>query len=257
MLGFNDKTLPQKVKLLRGKLVDEWLSNRDEYQKFLVDTDLEEKAVEFKSNGVFTGELGNMMLLGVSNVLRMPVTVFTAMEHFVIIPVSPRSKPLTGTPIYLAFNHAGPGHYDAVIFRDPVTNSSSNCEDEILSPSPNTDDTRSPLLACRCGKGRAKKRSADGNLKEFCGQIPGECRVSCPCFLSRQGCKNCNCLNCGNYFEKQEKSTSKSELNGGKMQRKREEQFVQRNRMNSLDLISQTQANLTATTSWSEIETLV
>lgn len=139
MLGLNDKTLPQKVKLLRGKLVDEWLSNRDEYQKFLVDTDLEEKAVEFKSNGVFTGELGNMMLLGVSNVLRMPVTVFTAMEHFAIIPVSPRSKPLTGTPIYLAFNHAGPGHYDAVIFRDPVTNSSSNCEDEILSPSPNSE----------------------------------------------------------------------------------------------------------------------
>lgn len=38
---------------------------------------------------------------------------------------------------------------------------------------------------------------------------------------------------------------------------KREEQFVQRKRMNSLDLISQTQANLTATTSWSELETLL
>ena len=56
-----------------------------------MDTDIEEKAVEFRNNGVFTGELGNIMLLGVSNVLRMPVTVFTAMEHFAIIPVSPRS----------------------------------------------------------------------------------------------------------------------------------------------------------------------
>ena len=109
-----------------------------------MDTDLEDKAVEFRNNGVFTGELGNMMLLGVSNILKMPVTVFTAMEHFAIIPVSPRSKPLTGTPIYLAFNHAGPEHYDAVIFRDPVTNISSNCEDQIPSPSPNSDDIRSP-----------------------------------------------------------------------------------------------------------------
>ena len=116
------------------------------------------------------------------------------MEHFAITPVSPRSKPLTATPIYLSFDHAGPGHYDAVIFRDSVTNSSSNCRDDIPSPFPNSDETRNPHLACQCGKGGAKKRSADGNLKEFCVQIPGERRVSCPCFLSQQGCKNCNCL---------------------------------------------------------------
>jgi len=65
---------------LRGKLVDEWLSNKEEYQTFLLDIDPEQKAVEFRKNWVFTGELGNMMLLRVSNVLRM--SVFTAMEHF-------------------------------------------------------------------------------------------------------------------------------------------------------------------------------
>ena len=144
-----------------------------------------------------------------------------------------------------------------MIFRDAVTNSSSSCEDAIPSLSQNSDDTRSPHLACRCGKGGAKERSADENLKEFCVQIPGECRISCPCFLSQQGCKNCNCLNCGNYFGKQEKLTSKSELNAGKLQQKRREWFVQRNRINSLDLISHTQANLTATTSWSELETIL
>lgn len=256
MLGLTEKTLPEKVKVLRAKLVDEWLSNKDEYQKFLVDTELEEKAAEFRNNGVFTGELGNMMLLGVSNVLRMPVTVFTAMEHFAIIPVSPRSKPLIGTPIYLSFNHAGPGHYDAVVFQD--TFSKNSHEDDTNSVSQQSQETGKLQLSCRCGKGGAKKRSSDGNLKEFCVQIPGERRVSCPCFLSQQGCKNCNCLNCGNYFGKQEQSTSKTELQeNGKKRRNREEQFVQKNRVNSLDLISQSSIDLTASTSWCESETLL
>ena len=43
MLGLQEKTLPEKVQLLRRKLVDEWLSNKDEYQKFLVDTDLRKR----------------------------------------------------------------------------------------------------------------------------------------------------------------------------------------------------------------------
>lgn len=146
MLGLTEKTLPEKVKVLRAKLVDEWLSNKDEYQKFLVDTELEEKAAEFRNNGVFTGELGNMMLLGVSNVLRMPVTVFTAMEHFAIIPVSPRSKPLIGTPIYLSFNHAGPGHYDAVVFQD--TFSKNSHEDDTNSVSQQSQETGKLQLSC-------------------------------------------------------------------------------------------------------------
>lgn len=109
-----------------------------------------------------------------------------------------------------------------------------------------------------CCSGGAKKRSSDGNLKEFCVQIPGERRVSCPCFLSQQGCKNCNCLNCGNYFGKQEQSTSKTELQeNGKKRQNREEQFVQKNRVNSLELISQSSIDLTASTSWCESETLL
>ena len=50
-----------------------------------------------------------MMPLGVSNVLRMPVTVSTAKEDFAIFLVSLRLEPLVGTPIHLAFNHAVQG----------------------------------------------------------------------------------------------------------------------------------------------------
>lgn len=76
--------------------------------------------------------------------------------------------------------------------------------------------------------------------------------VSCPCFLSQQGCKNCNCLNCGNCFGKQEQSTSKTG-----QQVNREEQFIQENRVNSLDLISQRSIDLTASSPWCESETLL
>lgn len=134
-----------------------------------MDIDFEEKVVEFKSNGVFIGEFGNMMLLGVLNVLRMLVIVFIVMEYFVIIFVLLRLKFLIGILIYLVFNYVGLGYYDVVIFRDLVINSSSNCEDEILFLFLNIDDIRSFFLVCRCGKGRVKKRFVDGNLKEFCG----------------------------------------------------------------------------------------
>ena len=38
------------------------------------------------------------------------------MEPFPIIPISQRLRPVIDTPIYLAFNHAGPGH-DALVFK--------------------------------------------------------------------------------------------------------------------------------------------
>ena len=108
----------EKVLFLRSKLVEEWLSNKQEYERILVNTELEDMAPEYRNPGVFTGQMRNMMLLGLANVLRMSFVVFTSMEHFRVIPVSSRTRPMTAAPIYLAFNHAGPGHYDAVILCD-------------------------------------------------------------------------------------------------------------------------------------------
>ena len=114
-------------------------------------------APEYKNPGVFTGQMGNMTLLGLANVLRMSFIVFTSMEQFAVIPVSPRTSPITATAIYLAFNHAGPGHYDAV----------SLCESSTTAL-----EESSKIGGCRCGKGAAQKRSVDGAIKSFCDQIP-------------------------------------------------------------------------------------
>ncbi|KAJ7386187.1 hypothetical protein OS493_010580 [Desmophyllum pertusum] len=168
-------TLLEKVLFLRGKLVEEWLRNKSEYQKFLVDTELEDVATEYRNSGVFTGQMGNMMLLGLANVLQMSFVVFTSMEHFSVMPVSPRTRPIIATPIYLAFNHAGPGHYDAVVICE------STASTGLPDPEP-VHDKPLKMCGCRCGKGAAQKRSVDGSLKLFCVQIPGERRVCLPLF---------------------------------------------------------------------------
>lgn len=241
-------TTLDKVLLLRGKLVDEWLSNKEEYEKFLVDTELEDMAPDYRNVGIFTGQLGNMMLLGLANVLKMSFVMFTSMEHFPVIPVSPRTRPITAAPIYLAYNHAGPGHYDAVIVNETITAASSD------DPNPKeVQDAPSKVGGCRCGKGAAHKRTADGAIKTFCVQIAGERRVSCPCFLAQQGCNNCRCFNCANRYGKQDNSENK-DLKG--RQRNRDEHFVQKNSVSSKQLIKERNVNISKT-SWSELETLL
>ena len=241
-------TTLDKVLLLRGKLVDEWLSSKEEYEKFLVDTELEDMAPDYRNVGIFTRQLGNMMLLGLANVLKMSFVVFTSMEHFPVIPVSPRTRPITAAPIYLAYNHAGPGHYDAVIFNETITAASSD------DPNPKeVQDAPSKVGGCRCGKGAAHKRTADGAIKSFCVQIAGERRVSCPCFLAQQGCNNCRCFNCANRYGKQDNSENK-DLKG--RQRNRDEHFVQKNSVSSKQLIKERNVNISKT-SWSELETLL
>lgn len=250
MEGFKSiDTLLEKVLFLRSKLVEEWLSNKQEYEKFLVDTELEDMAPEYRNPGVFTGQMGNMMLLGLANVLRMSFVVFTSMEHSRVIPVSSRTRPITAAPTYLAFNHAGPGCYDAVIL----------CDSTVAAVHPNLYPEpahKEPLNTggCRCGKGGVQKRSGDGEMKSFCVQIPGERRVSCPCFLAQQGCNNCKCFNCGNRYGKQD--NSKKEDSNAKRKRKREEHFVQRNSVSSLHLITERNVDITKT-SWSELETFL
>ena len=69
----------------------------------------------------------------------------------------------------MEFNHAGPGYYDAVIFQDTFTKNSH--EYDMPSVSQQSQELQ---LSCQCGKGGAKKRSADVSLKEFCVQIPGK-----------------------------------------------------------------------------------
>ena len=93
-------------------LEDQWVqSNRGT----VVTTDNFENEVErFSHSGYFTGELGNLMVLAMANVLKIPIVIFSSLENFPTIPILPCQQ-LHGMPsLFISFNAAGCGHYDYV-----------------------------------------------------------------------------------------------------------------------------------------------
>ena len=74
--------------------------------------------------------------------------------------------------------------------------------------------------------------------------------------MAKQGCYNCNCYNCGNYYGKQDNSEHKQDSKV-KSHRKREKQFIPKSKVNSLDLIAERNVEVAKNTSWSEFETLL
>ena len=99
---------------LRELIVHEWISHPEDYQPFLgVGQLLDHEASLFLNDGHFASELGNCMALAMANLLNLPIVVITQMESMSVVPVTPRET-LQCLPIFVAFDHAGVGHYDAV-----------------------------------------------------------------------------------------------------------------------------------------------
>lgn len=53
------------------------------------------------------------MALAIANLLNLPIVLITQMESMSVVPVTPRET-LQCLPIFVAFDHSGEGHYDAV-----------------------------------------------------------------------------------------------------------------------------------------------
>ena len=122
------------------------------------------------------------MVLALSNVLGLPIIVFSSAHHYPIINISPRVCK-AAIPLYLAFNQCGAGHYDAVVLKTEVLPSKIK-----VLPSKSNSDTR-----CTCGKG--------SSTLQHCGVLKHKYTTSirCPCHLSERGCiPLCKCSNCAN-----------------------------------------------------------
>ena len=172
--------------ILRGLVVAEWLGdNSEEYTAVLTGSEkstFEETARTFLEPGVFDCELGNIVLLSLTNVLKLPIVVFSSIDSYPVIPLVPRGSPLTVVPIHVAFNQSGKGHYDTVFAAK-----TQPCQ-EIEKKSQNTN--RSPC--CSCGRGGAKDKE-----RSFCSTYGPRCK----CFQHLQRCNpTCKCLNFGNPY---------------------------------------------------------
>lgn len=129
-LGLTDcKDVSGMCSKLRELVVCEWLSNSDMYRAFLTNEQpLDTEAYAFFTDGHFASELGNSMPLAMANVLKLPIVVISKMENIPVIPVTPRET-LQCIPLYIAFDHSGPGHYDAVEVLQPTATAHSDSKE--------------------------------------------------------------------------------------------------------------------------------
>ena len=110
------------IGILRQCLVDEWLDNPSEYAPFITSNEkkFENMAKEFLTPGHFASEIGNSMPMAMSNVLSLPIAIFTGMKNMPIILVTRLSNVASDVPICLAYEHTGTGHYDYLIGNDTL-----------------------------------------------------------------------------------------------------------------------------------------
>lgn len=144
-------------------------------------------------NGYFDSALGDTVVLALSNVLCLPIIVFSSIEHYPVINVTPRSIALP-VPVFIAYNQYGSGHYDGVIqsLNHPI-------------PMPTIPSDMSKGTRCNCGKN-------DKTGKMSC--LPQESKYTtitrCPCYKSDMPCNtSCACKNCANPRGERVLSTQK------------------------------------------------
>lgn len=118
------------------------------------------------------------------------------MENLPILPITPRQS-VKCLPIFVAFDHSGAGHYDAVA-KIPIDKPSGETETPDISSEPAiTKDY------CRCGQGAKKKASTFTSCDKFSKR--------CKCFQGLKGCnEKCQCLECKNPYGTKDKITGDS-----------------------------------------------
>ena len=83
------------IKKLRKAVVDELLGNNTaEYQSFLSQEQLSTEAQHFLKDGEFMGEVGDLMIKALCNVLQTPIILFTSIKGLPIIVSTPTHNPL-------------------------------------------------------------------------------------------------------------------------------------------------------------------
>jgi hypothetical protein len=163
-------TLSYLRQFLRKIMVDEWISNTCYYQSF-VTVDLLLYAESYLTSGEFGGDVGDLMVLTLANVLNYPITIFTSIPDMPLLCITPQNggPGASCLPLFLTFNQNGPGHYDYAVHIDSL----------LKCP-------REKVLKCTCGRKRGYKGKACSTPR-------------CKCVTSSTGCTSlCSCKCCTN-----------------------------------------------------------
>ena len=176
-LQINDLNLEEISLRLRELTIEEWLGeNRPYYENFLTtEVNIDDAAKRFSDPKYFQNDLGDTMILAMSNVLGLPIIVFSTIPEQPLIPVLPKKAKFDSLLLFVAYHHLGPGHYDGVIM------------DSQMKLNMKTD------ISCRCGVNGTKPSCCDND----------DYKTRCKCYNRNKGCsKHCKCKNCDNPFGK-------------------------------------------------------
>lgn len=77
-----------------------------------MDFDINEKLSKFSVSGWLNSSLGDLCVLACSNLLQTSIVLITSIPRTLFIPFVP-STICNKMAIFIAYNHSGPGHYDA------------------------------------------------------------------------------------------------------------------------------------------------
>ena len=117
------------AELLRHCMVNEWIDNTEYYQGF-VTTDITAVVYQYQTSGQFTGDLGDLMVLTLANVLHMPITIFTSVVNMPVVCITPTMQVAdSAQPLFLTFIQEGPGHYDYAVTGQSTTASGQHKTD--------------------------------------------------------------------------------------------------------------------------------
>lgn len=146
-------------------MVKEWLENSDSYQGFTT-IDIQHVAHTYLSHGQFSGDLGDLMVLTLANILNTPITLLTSVVNMPLLCILPIQQASDSTlPLFLTYNYAVPSQDDT----EPT-------------------EERSKPTKCTCGRKPGFSGSA--------------CTTGrCPCVRSISQCKSiCCCKECNNHL---------------------------------------------------------
>lgn len=108
-LAGNEKESATKLRYL---FVEELTNNFNEYNSWMTNICSLAEIEKFKTNGYFASEVGDLCAIACAKILRIPIVLITALPSIPSIPFVPPEF-VTVTPLYIAYDHSGPGHYDA------------------------------------------------------------------------------------------------------------------------------------------------
>ncbi len=103
----------EDASLLRTLFIQEFMNNVNRYKDWIdLDEDQFFQEVSYlKQEGSFGSNLADLCVKVCANVLGLPIVVITSYPsapHFSVFP----TEMIFSKPIYIAFNHTSPGHYD-------------------------------------------------------------------------------------------------------------------------------------------------